>query len=244
MKRLLFFIALYVFSIAGITSSQEKMNWDAKFAFGGGFTPGWFVPNFDGINDRIEGLGIDKFSTSGFFATGGTGYVSLPMLKNFRVGGMGLGGSTSKKATVGGFNREAEYSIGMGGLTVEYTLPFIPSVAVSVGTVIGWGSVTLELYQNSGAVNWNDIWGAFTPNVNAQNIHQEISSSFFLLSPILNVDIPVDRFIAFRVGGGYQVAVGGKWKLDNGQEINNVPDSFKKNNFFIQTGIFIGYFNY
>ena len=42
---------------------------------------------------------------------------------------------------------EAIYSLGGGGLTVEYTLPFIKNIGVSVGAILGAGSMSLELYQ-------------------------------------------------------------------------------------------------
>lgn len=264
MKKIFFYIAVISLFVSAETFPQG-MGWDAKFAFGGGFTPGWFFPNFDGINNKIEQLGIPKLSNSGFFATGGTGYISLPMVKNLRIGGMGLGGSTSEKSSVNGVNREAHYSVTMGGFTVEYSFPFIPNVAVSAGLIIGGGNVTVQLYQNSGAMEWNGIWDEFQPNpavltwdlpdgnmipekivketAAVTNIHRELSNTFFMLAPTLNVDIPVNRFFAFRIGAGYQMALGGKWKVDNGQIINNVPD-IKRNSLFIQTGIFIGYFNY
>lgn len=269
MKKNLFYIAVIVLLVS-VNTFPQGMGWDAKFAFGGGFTPGWFFPSFDGINNKIEQLGIPKLSNSGFFATGGTGYISLPMLKNVRIGGMGLGGSTSEKSTVNGLNREAQYSMSMGGFTIEYSFPFVPNVALSAGLIIGGGNVTVKLYQNSGAAEWNDIWDMSQlqlvwdePQLNlvpkevesfgekvsqntastASNIHRELSNSFFMLAPTLNVDIPVNRFLAFRIGGGYQIAMGGKWKVDNGQTINNVPD-INRNSVFIQTGIFVGYFNY
>lgn len=245
MKKLLFYIAVLIITTSGAIFPQGGgMGFDSKFAFGGGFTPGWFFPNFDGLNERLNDIGIGELSKSGFFATGGTGYVSLPMFKNFRIGGMGMGGSTTEKATVNGFNREAEYSVSLGGFTVEYTLPFVPSVALSAGAIIGGGNVTVELYQNRGSVDWDDIWDEYDTNTPSQNLHRKLSNTFFTIAPTLNVDIPINRFLAFRIGGGYQIALGGKWKFDNGEAINNVPDAVKKNSVFIQTGIFIGYFNY
>jgi hypothetical protein len=52
------------------------------------------------------------------------------------------------------------------------------------------------------------------------------------------------RFISFRAGVGYLFEFGGTWKADNDREIMNVPANLTKDSFFIQTGIFLGFFSY
>ncbi|MGE5498904.1 MAG: hypothetical protein ACM3Q2_12565, partial [Syntrophothermus sp.] len=74
--------------------------------------------------------------------------------------------------------------------------------------------------------------------------HRTISNKYFLLSPTLNVDIPFYRFFAFRLGAGYNLALGNNWQADNGLELTNVPGDLNSNSLFIQAGIFIGFFNY
>jgi hypothetical protein len=133
----------------------------------------------------------------------------------------------------------------LGGLTIEYSFPFIKDIAVSVGTIIGIGSTSLELYQNSGSFDWNDVWKEVTdPGEKSQNINRTISNTFFCLAPTLNVDIPFYRFFAFRIGGGYMFDLSKNWEADNGQTINNIPSDLNSNAVFIQVGIFVGYFNY
>ncbi len=245
MKRL-FFVFLIFAGISNTNFSQEKaMAWDSKFALAGGFTPGWIMPNFDGFNNQIKTLGLDEFSNSGFFATGGAGHVSLPFLRNFRVGGMGIGGSTKVSKEINGRNYEAKYSSGFGGFTAEYTFPFVSKVAISAGVILGGGNRTLELYNNNNEFSWDEIWQNI-PDVDQQekNIYKKLTNSFFSVTPTLHLDIPYKRFFAFRIGAGYQIAVNENWKADNGQKISNVPSNLNNNSFFIQTGIFIGFFNY
>lgn len=232
-------------------SAQNEMNWDAKFALGLGFTPAWVIPDFSTFNSTMKNVGFatGEFPSGGFAAWGGAGHVSLPMIKNLRIGGMGFGGSVSRKTRAGQYEREARYSASLGGFTIEYTLPFIHSVAVSVGSLIGGGSTTLELYENTGSLPWDDVWIRWGESPPADNLpdagfSRKIYNSYFTLTPTLNIDIPVYRFLAFRIGAGYQFALNNTWHMDNGTEIRGVPDKLKSDWFFIQTGIFIGYFSY
>ena len=153
---------------------------------------------------------------------------------------MGFGGSTSESALLNGFEREAVYQISGGGLTVEYTLPFVKNMAVSLGTIIGGGSIQIELYRNSGNFDWQNL---FT-QISTDNISRKLTNDFFLLTPTLNVDIPFYRFVSFRIGGGYQLALGKTWKVENDKQLSNVPSKLNGNSFFIQSGIFFGFFSY
>jgi hypothetical protein len=239
------YTVMFLVIISSFYYAQEEMGWDAKFAIGGGFSPGWIIPDFKVVNNQLADFGVDKFSSAGFFSTGGVGYVSIGVVKNLRVGGIGFGGSITHKGTKDGFRKEAKYSTTLGGLTIEYSFPFIKDIAVSVGTIIGIGGTSLELYQNSGSFDWNDIWKEVTnPSEKTQNISRTISNTFFSLAPTLNVDIPFYRFFAFRIGGGYLFDLSKNWKADNGQTINNIPSDLNSNALFIQAGIFVGYFNY
>jgi hypothetical protein len=52
----------------------------------------------------------------------------------------------------------------------------------------------------------------------------------------------LNRFIAFRIGAGYQTDLTGDWKIDNDQALYNTPNKLNSNAFYIQTGIFFGFF--
>jgi hypothetical protein len=45
-----------------------------------------------------------------------------------------------------------------------------------------------------------------------------------------------------RLGVGYQLTFGDKWTADNDQPLQDVPSDLNGNAFFIQSGIFIGFF--
>lgn len=247
MKRLLLaaICLLLLSNKAIIAQEQEEVGLLSKFGFAGGFNAVWLLPNMDDINKMLPAAGIENFSNSGFVGFGGSGYVYLMIVDNLRIGGIGLSGTTSRTGTKDGFNREVEYSIGLGGVTVEYTLPFIEKIGVSVGGIIGVGSSTIDIYQSKGDFSWTEIWKEVTdPAQKTQNISRKMKNTFFTITPTLNVDIPVSRFASFRIGGGYIFALGENWSGDNSIALNGVPSSLKGSTFFIQTGIFVGFISY
>ena len=220
------------------TNTQTNKYFDAPFGGGGGFIGGWSMPNVDPINLKLKEIGIPELSTSGVFTTGGAGFAYIGVIKNLRVGGMGYSGNISSSSTSNGINNEAIYSIGGGGLTVEYTLPFIKNIGVSVGAILGGGSMSLELYSNDGNFSWEEILG------NPTNISRKIENSFWILTPTLNADIPFYRFLSLRLGAGYQFTFAGDWEAETGQPISGMPSDLSADGFFIQVGVFAGFFSF
>jgi len=237
MKEKIFIIILF-FSCS--IFSQDKKYFDAPFGGGGGYTPGWIFVNLDDLNKQLVGFGSGQLSKSGFYTSGGAGFVYIGFIPNLRIGGLGFGGSTSASALSNGYEREVVYNISGGGLTIEYTLPFVKNMAVSIGSVIGGGSIQINLYRNAGKFDWQNLW----TEASTDNISRKLTNNFFLLSPTLNVDIPFYRFISFRLGAGYQLALGKTWHVENDKDLLNVPTKLNGNGFFIQTGIFLGFFSY
>lgn len=234
-----YFISLILAIALNIQSySQTTKYFDAPFGGGGGFVGGWSMPNIDPINLKLKEIGIPELSTSGMFTTGGAGFIYIGFVKNLRVGGMGYGGTISSSSTTNGINNESIYSLGGGGLTVEYTLPFIKNIGVSVGTILGAGSMSLELYRNDGNFSWEGILDE------PSNISRKIENNFWTFTPTLNAEFPVYRFIALRLGVGYQLTFAGDWEAENEQSISGIPSDLSADGFFIQAGIFAGFFSF
>lgn len=217
--------------------TQSQTYFDSPFGGGGGFSPGLQFVNLNDLNAQLVSLSLPKFSNETIFTTGGGGYIYLGFIPQLRVGGLGYGGTKSLSHSKNNTNYQVDYCVGVGGFTVEYTLPFVKDIAISLGAIIGAGGISVEYYENSQNFSWTTV---FTSS--QKNNYTKLNNDFFLLSPTLNVDIPIYRFLAFRAGVGYQFALGGEWKANNNQTLYNAPDSFNGNSFFLQTGIYFGFF--
>ncbi len=236
---LIIFFALAV----SVFPQQQKKYFDAPFGGGIGYVPAWYIPNLNPVNKELVNIGMPELSTSGFYSSGIGGFFYIGFVKFLRVGGMGFGGSVSTSQVVDGVNREVVYSLGGGGLTVEYTLPMIKDFGVSVGAIIGGGSLKIQLYSSTGNFTWDGTWDDFNSNDNT-SFSRTMNNSYWMITPTVNVDFPLNRFIVIRLGGGYQFAFINDWTADNGQELRNVPSDLNGNSFFIQSGIFIGFFSF
>lgn len=194
----------------------------------------YMMPDLSVINSEYS------FNTDGLITYGGGGYAYVMFIDNLRLGGMGFSGSRLESKDI----NEIGYSIGGGGLTIEYTLPFIKRIAVSPGLILGVGSIDLKVSKNNREITWQNVWSEFIDPYDSgiYNFTRVLSNSYYIISPTLNVDIPFNRFLALRIGAGYQMTFSDEWTVDNDQQISGVPSDLNGNSFFIQTGLFVGFF--
>ena len=241
-----FFLSfIIIITVSSSGYSQESSFYDAPFGGGGGYVGGWIVPNVNGVNTELKKIGMPNLTTGGFYTSGGAGFIYLGIVPGLRIGGTGFGGSRSSSSkflhSSGPENfftyNEAIYKMSGGALTIEYTLPFIKNIGVSIGTWIGRGSLEIDFYSNTGGQDWNSILAPYNVNVSLKN-------DYWIITPTLNVDIPAYRLLSFRIGTGYQFTFGSHWSYDNNKDIYNAPSDINGNSFFIQTGIFIGLFSF
>jgi hypothetical protein len=224
---------------------QSGQFFDAPFGGGIGYVPAWYVPNIDPINSQLNAIGMSELSSSGFYSSGIAGFLYVGFVKNLRVGGMGFGGSLSTSQMVDNENREVIYDLGGGGVTIEYTLPFIKDIGVSVGAAIGSGNLELDIYRNSGDFTWEGTWEELSdPNISSESYNRKLENSFWMITPTINLDYPIYRFVSLRLGVGYQLTFADEWTADNDQPITGIPSDLNSNSFFIQSGIFIGFFSF
>ncbi len=223
--------------------SQQNKYFDAPFGGGIGYVPGWYMPNLNPVNSEMNNIGMPELSTSGFYSSGIAGFIYIGFVKYLRVGGMGFSGSTSSTQKVGAVNREVLYKLGGGGLTIEYTIPIVKDLGISVGATIGAGTMTVNVFNNNGDFNWENIWQHFG-DAEASSVNTAMNNSFWMFTPTVNLDWPVYRFVVLRLGVGYQLTFGDKWTADNDQPLQDVPSDLNGDAFFIQSGIFVGFFSF
>src|SRR4030065_2649640 len=94
-------ILIIVFILSCSLFAQDKKYFDAPFGGGGGYTPGCIFVNLDEYNKQLVSFGSGQLSKSGFYTSGGAGFVYIGFVPNLRIGGMGFGGSTSTSAFIG-----------------------------------------------------------------------------------------------------------------------------------------------
>lgn len=247
MKKLFALILLFSLLSKAYAQEGEDVGWVARFGAALGVTPAYVFPDVTPLNKGLSSLNIPELS-KGIFVYGAGGYAYVMIVDNLRLGGIGLTGSQASSgklsAELGGYNFELKYSFSFGGLSVEYTLPFINKIAVSVGAIIGLGTQIVDNYYNTGSYKWDDIWPKASGGLIKYSLpmRAEVKNNFISISPTLNVDIPLNRFIAVRIGGGYVLPISQSWEVNNDQDISLIPTDLKANSFFIQTGIYFGFF--
>ncbi len=241
MRSLLTILIFFLSTFASF--SQENKYFDAPFGGGIGYVPGWYMPDLDPINLQMNNIEMPELNTSGLYSSGIGGFIYIGFVKYLRVGGMGFSGTTSSTLTIGNVNREVLYRLGGGGLTVEYTIPFVKDFGVSVGASIGAGTMTLNIFSNSGSFNWQNIWQEYEDE-ESNSTNTVMNNSYWMLTPTLNLDWPVYRFVVLRLGVGYQLTFGDAWTVDNDKPLEGVPSEFSGNALFVQSGIFIGFFSF
>ncbi|MEW6652574.1 MAG: hypothetical protein AB1394_03790 [Bacteroidota bacterium] len=247
MKKLVLLLLLLT-GTKSFAQEGEDVGWVSRFGAAGGVSPSYVFPNLEALNLKVKNIGIPELS-NGMFLFGGGGYAYIMIIDNVRIGGIGLSGTQSTNGRVSypeffSADREVKFNYGFGGLTVEYTLPFVKNVALSIGGIIGGGSQSIEIFENKNRYAWDLTWpvtpamfSTFEPGVST-----EIKNSFFTFTPTLNLDVPINRFIALRIGTGYVMNFSDDWKINNDQKILGVPKDLSSNNFFVQTGIYFGFF--
>jgi hypothetical protein len=238
-----FILIVLIISVTSIFPQQQKKYFDAPFGGGIGYVPAWYFPNVDPINIELEKIGMPNLSTNGFYSSGGAGFIYIGFIKFLRIGGMGFGGSVSTSAIVNGLNNEVVYSLGGGGLTIEYTLPLIKDIGLSVGAIIGAGNLEIQMFSNTGNFTWQNTWEEYGSD-STDTFSRTLKNSYWMFTPTLNLDIPLNRFLLVRLGAGYQIVFNDDWTADNDKELKGVPSDLHANTFFVQSGIFIGFFSF
>ena len=218
-----------------------------KIGGGGGYTPGWLFMDLDRLNETIVAAGGTPFDGGRLLMQGGQGYAYLLLVQNLRIGGMGMSGtrSTARIEQSTNTRRDVELSVGYGGVTLEYTVPVVPRLDVTIGTVLGGGGMSLTIRRDRGSAReWGDIWGEMGGAQAATEFSRKLEGSFFTYQPSLTVELALLRWLGIRAGVGYLGMAGGSWELDGHYELLGVPDDIAADGWMINTGIYIGTFIY
>jgi hypothetical protein len=251
MKKLLILMIAVAF-VSSLAFTQEepippKRTKAPKVGLFGGFTPGWLSIDVAPVNEFLAGAGMAPLKDNGVFMYGGAGAIYIMVVKNLRVGGMGMSGSISSStySDVTKLRRDATLGVGFGGVTFEYVIPIVDRFDCAVGTMLGGGSMTLTLRQNQGGTNtWQSegqVLGNW-PTTQPINMTRTLDGSFFVITPSVNFEYAVLGWLGLRLGASYVFMLAPTWKVDNEYDLIGVPSSVKGNGIMVNAGILVGTF--
>ena len=218
---------------------------------GGGFSVGYFMPDFTTFNKEIAQPFVYKDIADHVFMFGGQGFIPFPYIRNIRIGGMAYGGKTEQccvlyeSTTIGQpVMRSLRYSIGYGGLMLDYALPIRSDrFKILVGTEIGFGGIDIEAKQAYIRTKF-EIAREFDSLSTNINITHTYSSHFILFKPRLTFEYAPTNFMMFNLSAGYQATVMGTWKVDGDVGLGD-EGALKKVNgsgLVFNLGINVGFF--
>jgi hypothetical protein len=201
----------------------------------------YLSPDLGPLNTQIALMGIPNLKEEMFIFGGkGFGYVS----RNIRIGGMGGGGEVTTDGVIEGdptietddLAKEVAFSLGFGGVTVEYTYNTPLNIQLVAGGMLGWGGITVRISQFQGVPNWEGIWEDYQTGYTGDSYDLTVymNNSIFILNPWIGAEYKILPWmgIAGKAGYFYSKASRSNWNSEGteifgGEEIDLSNVSFE-----------------
>ena len=241
-RKLKFFVVLLVFCGFTLNSYAQLL---PSFAFAGGVTAGWHFNPVKNLNTELKNAGFPELSESGFFTTGGGGFIDLPIKSNFlRIGGFGNGFSSRITKQVNDtLKKDANYSLGQGGFSLEYIMPLGSVIDISFGSKFSTGTLKIELYKYGNDLgNYTNSFNEFQSNGSTGNIARTYKSRFYTVQPQVGIGIMLRKFMYLKIDCGYQIGAQNTWRVDNDVEVTNFPSGIEAKGLVLNVGLNFGLF--
>jgi hypothetical protein len=250
-KSLALFIAFLLIAASTVHAQEEpippKRSRGAKVGAVAGLTMGYLFMDAKPINDFLKLSNAAPVGDNGVFLYGGAGSAYIMLVKNLRVGGIGMSGHSKSSVIdpVTSIKRDAKLTAGYGAITFEYVVPIVERLDLIGGLNLGWGGIDLELTKSSGA---STTWEQEQTGFGAQNLTsinnstRTLSGNFFIWTPSVSVEYAFLGYLGIRVGVSYLGMSGPSWQADNKFDVVNVPSNITGKGFMINGGIFLGTF--
>lgn len=249
-KSLALLIALLL--IAATLNAQEepippKRSRGAKVGAVAGFTMGYLFMHTAPINDFLTAGGAGAVSNNGVFLYGGAGAAYIMLVKNLRVGGIGMSGHSSSSVVdaATGIKRDAKLTAGYGAITFEYVHPIVERLDLIGGLNLGWGGIDIELRKSSGtSTTWDQEQTAFRSQdlTSVNNATRTLSGNFFILTPSVSLEYAFLGYLGIRVGVSYLGMSNPSWEVDKNFDLVGVPSNVTGKGWMVNGGIFLGTF--
>ncbi len=218
----------------------------AKVGALAGFTMGYLFMDTAPVNDFLTAGGAAPVSSNGVFLYGGAGAAYIMLVKNLRVGGIGMSGHSSSSALdASGTRRDAKLTAGYGAITFEYVVPLLQRLDLIGGLNLGWGGIDIELRKSTGtATSWLDEQNFLkSPDLSpTNNVTRTLSGHFFIWTPSVSLEYAFLGYLGVRVGVSYLGMSSPSWEVDNNFSLVNVPSNVTGKGWMVNGGIFLGTF--
>jgi hypothetical protein len=226
---------------------EEDKSAPSFFSVGGGILGGYFKPNFSGFNSSIAVPFSRQAVAERVWMVGGEGFITLPWIKNLRVGGMAYSGVSDcgcGDTIPDGLHhvgRLVDYEIGYGALTIDYVLPIKTGrFHIVPGIALGLGSVNIFTRQAATPedVNFSNYTAGYP------NTTHTYTSHFFVYMPQVQFEYAPLGYLMLRLSAGYQGTSMGTWTVDRNVTLAST-DAFTNINgsgLIASLGLFLGLF--
>jgi hypothetical protein len=250
-KCLIMLIALSMITACTVQAQEEpippRRTRGPKVGALAGFTMGYLYMDTKPINDFLKMSNAAPVSENGVFLYGGAGAAYIMLVKNLRVGGIGMSGSSKSSALdpVTGMRRDAKLTAGYGAITFEYVVPIVERLDLVGGLNLGWGGIDMQLTKSTGSsTTWDQEQAAFgSQTLSAtNNITRTLSGNFYIWIPSVSVEYAFLGWLGARVGVSYLGMSSPSWEVDKNFDLLNVPSNVTGKGWMVNGGIFLGTF--
>lgn len=217
---------------------QDTQSSRAYFGIGAGYVGGlWYFPASDISTNLVMPYSMHGDYSAPLFTSGVSGFLTLSLVGNLRVGFEHLSGSKTHTESQGSSQHRAAMEISSTSLQLDYAIPVLRGLIVAPGAYLGRGALRFEHTSGPSSVEWpsgnGDLGKAVTSTLEAP---------FWLIRPTLSVEYALSGYATIRAWGAYNVTVMGSWQENSISTVNNVPNSITARGAVVGLGLFIGLF--
>ncbi|GEM_PF-2207047 len=230
------FITLIVVSLI---SAQSKFTGRIGLAIG--YNIEYDFTDFSVFSSNFLKTSKEEKLSNGFLTNNFNGYLYTLVIPNTRIGFLFSNGKKESNLSSNKL-KSVEYKKNLFGLTVEYTAS-IKTLNISPGILLGKGKSIFHLYNYTVEPDFNDLVNWFNSNISNFGFSTSIQMKFYELSPMINLEVDLHRFVALRFGITYHLLLSKDWRLNGKLPLENVPDKLITNSLSISTGLMIGFFS-
>jgi len=161
-------IALLGLVLVGATYSQKLEVNFSKLAWGYNYASLQVDPGI--FNENIPGTAIVDDLGEWMNLNGVGGWISVN--DRWRIGAIGMFGnilSSGQSDTTANLFRQVDLNIKFAGPTLESVFHPFKGVEFTIGGMVGFGDVGLQLYQKDENLTWDAMWEEYTDGYETQN---------------------------------------------------------------------------